>query len=110
MNILDAKYPLKSIYFYISGACNMNCKHCWIEPDFDDFSKASFLDLELFSDILEQAKPLGLVSIKLTGGEPLLHPKIFEILDIIKKYDLRLIIETNGTFCTEAIAKKNFRV
>ncbi len=26
--------PLTSLYMYISGSCNLACRHCWIEPDF----------------------------------------------------------------------------
>jgi SynChlorMet cassette radical SAM/SPASM protein ScmF len=62
--------------------------------------------LDLFRKIIEQAKPLGLSGVKLTGGEPLLHPDIHEILDIIRSEDLRLTVETNGVLCTPGLAKK----
>jgi SynChlorMet cassette radical SAM/SPASM protein ScmF len=64
------------------------------------------LDLDLFKSIIEQAKPLGLTGVKLTGGEPLLHPEIKEILEYIKNEDLRLIVETNGVLCTPELAEK----
>jgi SynChlorMet cassette radical SAM/SPASM protein ScmF len=64
------------------------------------------LDFQLFESILEQAKPLGLASIKLTGGEPLLHPKISEILDLLCATDIRVIVETNGILCTPEIARQ----
>ncbi|MCK4794926.1 MAG: SynChlorMet cassette radical SAM/SPASM protein ScmF, partial [Desulfobacteraceae bacterium] len=64
------------------------------------------LDLDLFRSIIDQAKPLGLKGVKLTGGEPLLHPEIHEILEYIRTEDLRLTVETNGVLCTPELATK----
>jgi SynChlorMet cassette radical SAM/SPASM protein ScmF len=101
------KYPLNQIYFYLTEGCNLRCRHCWIAPKYQ--SENNFypvLDLNLFKSIIEQAKPLGVSGVKLTGGEPLLHPKIKEILECIKAKDLRLTVETNGVLCTAELASK----
>lgn len=66
---------------------------------------STYLDVNLFKTIIDQGKPLGLEAIKLTGGEPLLHPQIEEILRMISETHNRLIIETNGVLCTQSIAK-----
>jgi SynChlorMet cassette radical SAM/SPASM protein ScmF len=93
--------PLKRIYFYLTGNCNLRCRHCWIAPTYiANESTKLFLDVHHFKSIIKQAKPLGLNSVKLTGGEPLLHPNIFEIIEIVKQEDLELTIETNGTLCS----------
>jgi SynChlorMet cassette radical SAM/SPASM protein ScmF len=62
--------------------------------------------LRLFRWIIEQARPLGLKAVKLTGGEPLLHPNIHDLLDLIRAEDLRLIVEINGVLCTPGLARK----
>jgi SynChlorMet cassette radical SAM/SPASM protein ScmF len=64
------------------------------------------LDVELFRSILSQAIPLGLATLKLTGGEPLLHTGIGQILDIVRLENLRLTMETNGVLCSPALAAK----
>jgi len=43
-----------------------------------------------------QGERLGIDSVKLTGGEPFLHPYIADILNFIRERNLKLIIETNG--------------
>ncbi len=48
---------------------------------------------------------MGLVGVKLTGGEPLLHPQILDILEHIRSEGLEVGIETNGVLCTPQIAK-----
>ncbi len=67
-------FPLEQIYFYLTEGCNLACRHCWLSPKLqkDNITHPS-LSMELFESIVEQAKPLGLESVKLTGGEPLLH-------------------------------------
>ena len=100
-------YPLDMIYFYLTEGCNLRCRHCWIQPKYQTESRSyPALDLRSFRTILEQAKPMGLSSVKLTGGEPLLHPRIHEILDLTQKEDLYLIIETNGTLCTHELSRE----
>ncbi|MFH1541593.1 MAG: SynChlorMet cassette radical SAM/SPASM protein ScmF [bacterium] len=101
------KYPLNSIYFYLTEGCNLACRHCWIAPKYQGDNKSGpVLSFALFRSIINQAKPLGLSGVKLTGGEPFLHPQINEILDYIKEQDLRLIIETNGVLATPEICQK----
>jgi SynChlorMet cassette radical SAM/SPASM protein ScmF len=64
------------------------------------------LPLDLFKSIIEQAKPLGLSGVKLTGGEPLVHPRIHEIIEVIRKENLRFTMETNGVLCTLGLARE----
>lgn len=100
------EYSLEQIYFYLTEGCNLACRHCWIVAKDQSKGYNSYLDLELFHSILEQAIRLGLYSVKLTGGEPLLHPQIIEILDLICKENLRVVVETNGILCTSEIIQK----
>ncbi len=101
----ERNYPLGTIYFYLTEGCNLRCRHCWIEPKFQGGKKKyPSLDVKLFRSILSQGKPLGLGGLKLTGGEPFLHPQIGEIIDIVREEKLSLTIETNGVLCTPDLA------
>jgi SynChlorMet cassette radical SAM/SPASM protein ScmF len=60
----------------------------------------------MFKAIIDEAKPLGLSGVKLTGGEPLLHPRILEILEVIQAEGLGLVVETNGVLCTPELAAR----
>jgi len=104
--------PLTTLYCYISGCCNLSCRHCWISPQSDKES-SSFLPLKLLKKAVQQAKPLGLHSVKLTGGEPLLHPNIKDFIQFIGGENLTITIETNGTLIDKKMAvflKSNQRV
>ncbi|AZR74544.1 hypothetical protein BBF96_14805 [Anoxybacter fermentans] len=63
----------------ITEKCNFSCIHC-----FTDSSKKleNVMSLDLFKNCIQQLNDLGVIWINLTGGEPLLHPKIKKILEI----------------------------
>jgi SynChlorMet cassette radical SAM/SPASM protein ScmF len=98
--------PLSSLYMYIAGSCNLACKHCWISPTFEpDNSKGQFLKLEDIKKAVTEAKPLGLQSVKLTGGEPMLHPQFREIVKYLDHENIDILIETNGTLINRDLAE-----
>lgn len=100
------RYPLYQLYFYLTDECNLACRHCWIAPKYQNATKAtSFLPIDLFVSIIREAQPLGLMTVKLTGGEPLLHPQFAEMVDIVKREGLKLVLETNGTLMASEIAE-----
>ncbi len=52
-----------------------------------------------------EAKPLGLQTVKWTGGEPTIHPQFARLLALEKKHALRGRLETNGLEMTAALAR-----
>jgi SynChlorMet cassette radical SAM/SPASM protein ScmF len=103
---ISEKFPLNQLYFYLTEGCNLACRHCWLAPKFDpDGSRYPILALEIFNKAIQEAIPLGLTSVKLTGGEPLLHPDFPAMLDTLQEKKLALALETNGVLCTAEIAK-----
>jgi len=91
----------------MTEGCNLACRHCWLAPKLQQGEKKyPMLDVDLMSHILTQAKPLGLQSVKLTGGEPLMHPGIFDILERIRVENLGCTVETNGVLCTPELARE----
>lgn len=88
---------LHTIYYYASGSCNLRCRHCWIEPDFGANVPAAFTPFAVLEPVFVEAIKLGLRNVKLTGGEPFLHPEIDAIIENLIKKGLGVTIETNGT-------------
>ncbi|MBN1423635.1 SynChlorMet cassette radical SAM/SPASM protein ScmF [Candidatus Fermentibacteria bacterium] len=99
-------FHLRTLYFYVTEGCNCACRHCWIAPRFEAGSSptAPSIEFDLFTRIVEQARPLGLNGVKLTGGEPLIHPEFERILAYLAQTKLRVIVETNGMALTPGIA------
>ena len=58
-----------------------------------------FLDFSLFNNLLKQNMKLTnqIKIVELGGsGDPLLHPKIEEMLELLSQYNIRVVLVTNG--------------
>jgi SynChlorMet cassette radical SAM/SPASM protein ScmF len=89
-------FPLRRIYLYLSGSCNLACRHCWIDPR-AEASADAHLPLAAIKGIVDEARQLGLSSVKITGGEPLLHPQVLELVAFLHESNLAITMETNAT-------------
>ncbi|MFO7676097.1 MAG: radical SAM protein [bacterium] len=99
--------PLRSFYIYLSSGCNLRCRHCWIVPRFIDGKPdpGDCVDVDSLREAVREGKTLGLGSAKLTGGEPMLHPRFLEVVDLLTAEGLSLLMETNGTLLTAETAR-----
>ncbi len=99
--------PLRSFYLYLSDSCNLACRHCWITPHYvnGEPDPGDVIDMDALQKAVEEAKPMGLTHAKLTGGEPMLHPRFIDIADMLTRAGLSLDMETNGTLITAEIAR-----
>ncbi|GIM28315.1 hypothetical protein CPJCM30710_09810 [Clostridium polyendosporum] len=99
---------LSSIYLYVTQACNLRCAHCYQRTDFTnkgrshDFNQDVSMD-DIFS-VIDEAIPLGLSIVKITGGEPLLRPNIKELITGLVARNVEVAIETNGTMIDSKMA------
>ena len=98
----NQSYPLTSLYLYLSDQCNLSCRHCWISPGFSQ-SPTNGIPLEHLKKTILEAKTIGLYSVKLTGGEPLLYRDIHALLMFLARENIAVIIETNGTLMDRPI-------
>ncbi len=103
---LPAGVPsLVTYYMYLTSGCNLACRHCWLSPKYQpNGGTGGHLDFELFKLAIEEGIPLGLRNVKLTGGEPLLHPDFLAMVDFLSEKRIGLSIETNGTLITPSLA------
>ncbi len=97
---------LNELYCYLTAGCNLRCRHCYLAPAWEPGPGLDqpCLDVGLFADVVAQGKELGLTAVKLTGGEPLLHPGFAAMVAVVREHELALTIETNGVLCTPAVA------
>ena len=101
MSDLDKKYKIDKITqlnMEVFGGCNLACPMCpqGIEDGREkDFKKS--LNLELFNKIVDQAIPLGLKYVNLSGsGEPLLNKNLEQFVKYLNAKKIVSMIYTNG--------------
>lgn len=98
---------LNALYCFITRGCNLRCRHCYIGARFQaDAQGQPAIDVSLFRDVVRQAKRLGVSYVKLGGGEPLMHPRIGEILGITSREGIDVALSTNGVLCTPSLVKE----
>lgn len=105
MSLDKAKaYQLGAIYLYLTDRCNMRCRHCWIYKEDLHQEYTQELTLEQMKEAIVQARPLGLNTIKLTGGEPFVRDDTLAFVDLFRREGLNVDIETNGTLIDDYTA------
>lgn len=100
--LLSTKHPLQA-HIIPMRRCNLACTYC---NEFDDFSKPVPL-LEM-KRRLNHLRSLGTTFITISGGEPLLHPELDEVIRHIRKLGMLAGMITNGYLLTaERIQRLN---
>ncbi|MBK7105723.1 MAG: SPASM domain-containing protein [Ignavibacteriae bacterium] len=104
----DMEFP-ELISLEIASSCNLSCIHCapHLKKFKDEVRKFGILEIELFNQLMDEIDLQGKRNIALhKDGEPLLHPKIFEILERVKKnINHTVYITTNAHQLKEKICQ-----
>lgn len=111
---LPLKAPL-SVYLQASNACNFKCEYC--SQTLDDSAlksmniQRSFMHYEIFETAIEQLQKFNgeIKVINITGfGEPLLNPRIGDMIRLAKekKVAQRIELVTNGSMLTHEMSDK----
>lgn len=103
---LSADFPSQLIVD-MTEVCNLACTHC-PHPEFkkSEHYKARYLDPELNAKLVDEVKEHGggrTQYIRYTSeGEPLVHPKCYDMLDYaVKNSRVLVTLTTNGTILNE---------
>lgn len=95
-------YPIY-VEISTSGACNHRCRFCAL--DYLDY-KTGLADFKNLKRAVKDMARGGVRSIQFGGeGEPLLHPKIKEIVQYTKSLGIDMSFTTNGAFLKEDLLK-----
>lgn len=84
-------YAPFNVQLVVTRQCNLACAYC---HEFDHSSEP--VPYELLIQRLEKLYELGAFSVTLTGGEPLLHPDIFKVVEYANRRFWGVWMITNG--------------
>jgi radical SAM protein with 4Fe4S-binding SPASM domain len=89
------------VQLVITNRCNLNCGLCHVSrrPETD-------MNLEVAGRILDHLAHLEVFTVTLSGGEPLLHPQVFEIAQHARVVGLLPSLASNGVDLDDAMAEK----
>jgi radical SAM protein with 4Fe4S-binding SPASM domain len=98
----EGKPQLTNLHIEIISKCNERCVHCYIPHD----NKVSYIEPDLFYDVLEQCKNMRLLHLTLSGGEPMLHKNFCDFLRRCKEYNFSINVLSNLTLLDNKILKE----
>lgn len=105
LNTVDrwTKIP-PSIQIEPTNACFLNCLTCCRS---ESVRPVGYMDMELFKKIITDAAEIGIKRVQLfIMGEPLMHPRIVEMIRFIKSFDMGFHLTTNGALMSEKMGKE----
>ncbi|MBK9449343.1 MAG: radical SAM protein [Bacteroidetes bacterium] len=80
----------------VTDRCNLTCPTCYALSSPTHGSHRSLAEIEMMLDVIVASEGEPDV-VQLSGGEPTIHPQIFEILDLAKARPIKhLMLNTNG--------------
>lgn len=88
----------------VTAACNLRCIHCHATSGKPAKDELTTDEAKRFIDELARIDEFRMLVY--TGGEPLVRPDLFELLEHSKKAGLANVIATNGTLIDEEVAFK----
>lgn len=97
---------LPIILLWVTERCNLRCRMCGDQWRADQQLTRQTLSLAEIVPIVQAARRLRTMIISITGGEPLLHPEIYAILDLIRRQGIAAHMCTNGTLLNEERVEK----
>jgi len=108
--ILHPRLPnARKLYIEVTTSCNLQCRTCirnvWSDPIAD-------MKWETFDQILESLP--GLPELKrvvfTSFGEPLTHPRIFDMIEAVRERGLSVMLGTNGLLLTPQVSAELVRL
>jgi radical SAM protein with 4Fe4S-binding SPASM domain len=92
---------LGGLHWSVTGLCNLNCRHCYMEAPSGRYGGLSF---EESLRLIEQFEQANVQDVSLTGGEPFLRKDLRRIIEVLANKKIRVSqIYTNGLLITEEI-------
>lgn len=100
-----------SAYWGLTDSCNFRCRYCYAscEGIRKDIKIDEMLTLDQCYEIVDKVKDYGFNELVLTGGEPLLEPKVFKIAEYAREKGMYCGLMTNGSLVTQFDVEK-FRI
>ncbi len=89
--------------FALTKSCNFRCIYCY---NSSGIKKQEELCTGQWLDAVRQMKELDVVKCTLTGGEPLMHPGFFEILEAVMENGILPYVCTNGSLLDEEAVRR----
>ena len=95
-------YHLSRVHLEVSARCNERCVHCY----FPESYRKKVMPRALFLKVLEQCKESNVLSITISGGEPMLNPNLLYFIRECRKNNFSINLLSNLTLLSEEMIQE----
>jgi MoaA/NifB/PqqE/SkfB family radical SAM enzyme len=88
------------LFISMINSCQLRCQGCWVDVS----AKRQMITIEDLNRVITDAKKHGNSYFGLLGGEPFMHPNLFDVLEAHP--DCYFQIFTNGQLITDEVAAR----
>ena len=90
--------------WHITDRCNLRCAHCY-QDSFAPLPAENLANLKKLADRVFKGLADRRITVNLTGGEPLLVPWLFDLIDYLQAFENleEISLITNGTVATPEV-------
>lgn len=100
--VFQIKYPVYAIWD-VTLRCNANCIHCYANAG---MPLSNELNTEEAFQLIDELYGIGVYLLAFGGGEPLLRPDVFDLLQYAVDKGLFVGVGTNGLLINRQIARR----
>jgi SynChlorMet cassette radical SAM/SPASM protein ScmE len=92
-----------SVFLNLTNRCNLRCRHC-------SAAAGDALDAELntgeWLDLIHRLSELKVFQVTITGGEPLVRPDWYQLMEELDQHRIVSRLNTNATLVDDAVAAR----
>ena len=102
----------RGLLLNFDNTCNFNCQHCFAQSSKGtkaldiNGNERERLTIGHIKRIADEAHELGVYELDIQGGEPLLNPLLFDIIDAFGAERFYIYVTTNGFLLDKEYAKR----
>lgn len=90
--------PHRKALVQICEPCNARCDHCFVVAT----ERGDYMPVDDVRDrLVPQLAAARVTKVTITGGEPMMHPDLLEIVALFRAVGMSVGVCTNGTMCSE---------
>lgn len=93
-----------SMLWLLTNDCQVNCQYCYMDKP--KMSRDELLPWDRVREILRQAHEGGMISIRISGGDVLCYPRIYDFLELMGTFDFTPVSIATKTYVSKEMASR----
>jgi radical SAM protein with 4Fe4S-binding SPASM domain len=102
MHAGGARRPPARVYLDVTDACQLRCRHCCTSSGAPRADELTFPEI---LRVIDQVAAMGVGSLVVSGGEPMLRPELPQVLAHARDRGLAVTLLTNGLMVDRSAAR-----